>query len=202
MAQAEIASRLHIPVGTVKSRLYTAKQNFKDKYLCHTDIGEGDFNMKKLPMFIPQYKIEESSEEPFSVKCEEIPGWLLVPKPGGRLIFGIYDIPSRKCSNVYEMKVRGKARIHGIEGIELTATESYGSQKGTVHTFVVQLTDTHCRYLAVIRNNGDFRNCLTFLDGDEFSSAWGVGEDNCGIETNLKPKGDIKRIKDTIIIAN
>ena len=32
LPQAEIAKRLDIPVGTVKSRLYTAKQNFKKQY--------------------------------------------------------------------------------------------------------------------------------------------------------------------------
>ena len=202
MAQAEIASLLHIPVGTVKSRLHTAKQHFKDKYLYLVNIDEGDFNMKKLPILIPQYKIEESLEKPFPVKCEEIPGWFLIPKSGEKLTFGLYDIPSRKCSNIYEMQVTGKAKIHGIEGTELMVTERHESKRSTVYTFVVQLTDTHCRYLAIIRNNGDFRNYVTFLDGDEFSAAWGIGEDNCGIETNLKPKGDIKRINDIVTAAN
>lgn len=32
LPQAEIANQLNIPVGTVKSRLHTAKQNFKTKY--------------------------------------------------------------------------------------------------------------------------------------------------------------------------
>ena len=32
LSQAEIAKKLHIPIGTVKSRLHTAKQNFKTKY--------------------------------------------------------------------------------------------------------------------------------------------------------------------------
>lgn len=59
--------------------------------------------------------------------------------------------------------------------------------------FVAQLTDTHCRYLATIRNDGDVRNYITFLDGDEFMSNWGFGENNCGNETNLSVKGDIQR---------
>lgn len=33
LPQAEIAERLNIPLGTVKSRLYTAKMNFKANYL-------------------------------------------------------------------------------------------------------------------------------------------------------------------------
>lgn len=44
-----------------------------------------------------------------------------------------------------------------------------------------------------IRDEGGVRNYTTFLDGDEFWPAWGFGKDNCGNETHLKPKGDIRR---------
>ena len=42
MPQSEIAKQLNIPVGTVKSRLHTAKQNFKNKYPYRTDISKGE----------------------------------------------------------------------------------------------------------------------------------------------------------------
>ena len=74
LPQAEIAKQLDIPVGTVKSRLYTAKQNFKNKYPYYTDVSKGENSMKKLPEFIPEYNIEASSENPFSVKWEELMG--------------------------------------------------------------------------------------------------------------------------------
>lgn len=201
MPQAEIAKKLNIPVGTVKSRLHTAKQNFKNKYphptgYTYPSTGtKGEYNMKKLPELIPEYKIEENSEAPFSVKWEELMGWFLVPKPGEKLSWGMYDIPSRKCSHIYDMEVTGKAKVHGIEGVELTAREASYSDKNDVinRTFVAQLTDTHCRYLATLRNDGGVRNYITFLDGDEFMPNWGFGEDNCGNETNLSPKGDIQR---------
>lgn len=195
LSQMEIARQLNIPVGTVKSRLHTAKKNFKKQYPYRTDILKGECNMKKLPEFIPEYKIEESSEAPFAVKWEELMGWFLVPKLGERLSWGMYDIPSRKCSHIYDMKVIGKAKVHGIEGIELTAREALYSDKTKVinRTFVAQLTDTHCRYLATFRNDGDIRNYITFLDGDEFMPNWGFGKDNIGNEINLVPKGDIHR---------
>lgn len=69
-------------------------------------------------------------------------------------------------------------------------------------TFVAQLTDTHCRYLATLRNDGDVRNYITFLDGDEFLPNWGFGEDNCGNETNLAVKGDIQRTGTVVTSAN
>ena len=165
MPQAEIARQLNIPVGTVKSRLYTAKQNFKNKYPYHADNLKGERNMKRLPEWMPEYRIEESAEKAFAVKWEELMGWFLVPKPGEKLSWGMYDIPSRKCSHVYDMKVTGKAKVHGIEGVELTAREASYSDKDEVidRTFVAQLTDTHCRYLATLRNDGDIRNYITFL---------------------------------------
>ncbi len=201
LPQAEIAKRLNIPIGTVKSRLHTAKQNFKRKYPIQP---KGESNMKKLPEFLPEYKIEESSQPPFAVKWEELMGWFLVPKLGEKLSWGLYDLPSRKCSHIYDMKVTGKAMVHGIEGVELTAREaSYSNQKEVINrTFVAQLTDTHCRYLATMRTDGDVRNYITFLDGDAFMLNWGFGEDNCGYETSLSVKGDILRTGSKITTAS
>ena len=204
LPQAEIAKQLNIPVGTVKSRLHTAKQNFKTKYPYNTEVSKGESTMKKLPEFIPEYKIEASAKAPFSAKWEELMGWFLIPKLGEKLSWGIYDIPSRKCSHVYDMQVTGKAKVHGIQGVEITAREASYSDKNEVinRTFVAQLTDTHCRYLAMLRNDGDVRNYITFLDGDEFMLNWGFGEDNCGNETNLSVKGDIQRVGNTVTSAN
>ncbi len=204
MPQADIAKHLNIPIGTVKSRLYTAKQNFKNKYPYYTEVLKGENTMKKMPEFMPKYTITKKNQVPFSVKWEELMGWFLVPKLGEKLSWGLYYMPSRKCSHIYDMKVIGKAKVHGIEGVELTAREASYSDKNEVinRTFVAQLTDTHCRYLATVRNDGAIRNYITFLDGDEFMSNWGFGEDNCGNETNLSPKGDIKRQDNVISSAN
>lgn len=201
MPQAEIAKRLDIPVGTVKSRLHTAKQNFRNKYPYCTGISKGEHSMKKMPEFLPEYKIEVSTKESFSVKWEELMGWFLVPKLGEKISWGMYDIPSRKCSHVYDMEVIGKAKVHGIEGVELTAQETAcsGAQGVSERSFVAQLTDTHCRYLAMLSKDGDVRNYVTFLDGDEFMLNWGFGEDNCGNETNLTPRGYIQRTDTTVV---
>ena len=204
MQQSEIAKRLNIPIGTVKSRLHTAKQNFKNKYSYRTDVLKGDRSMKKLPEFIPAYKIEASIEAPFAVKWEELMGWFLVPKLGEKMSWGMYDITSRKCSHVYDMQVIGKAKVHGIEGVELTAQEASYADKndGINRTFIAQLTDTHCRYLATLRNDGDVRQYITFLDGEEFLPNWGFGEDNCGNEINLAAKGDIQRTGTVVTSVN
>lgn len=158
--------------------------------------------MKKLPFILPDYTIEKSEKEPFSVKWEELMGWFLVPKEGERLSWGMYDMPSRQCDYIYDMKVTGRAMVHGIEGVELVAeeTECRGKKNSTMRrTFIAQLTDTHCRYLATLREENGVKNYITFLDGDAFLPNWGFGEDNCGNETNLSSKGDIRRDGNHII---
>lgn len=104
LPQAEIAKQLNIPVGTVKSRLHTAKQNFKNKYPYRTDdVSKGEYNMKKLPEFIPEYKIEAIPDAPFAVKWEELMGWFLVPKLGEKLSWGMYDsVTADSPSNFYQ----------------------------------------------------------------------------------------------------
>jgi hypothetical protein len=57
-------------------------------------------------------------------------------------------------------------------------------------TFVMQLTETHNRILLESHYVGDVKRIYTFLD-EEFLANWGYGEDNCGNETHIKPKGII-----------
>ncbi|EGC03332.1 RNA polymerase sigma factor [Ruminococcus albus] len=190
MPQNEIADRLGIPLGTVKSRLNTARRNFKNAY---PYPPKGADIMFKLPKIIPEYKIIPSDKEPFTVRWEELMGWFIVPKVGEKLTFAIYDQPSRKGDYFYEMEVIGKAEIHGIEGIEIISKEGNfdKTQPCTERRFVAQLTDTHCRYLAESHVVNGVRKLYTFLDGEDFLPNWGYGEDNCGNEINLSPKGII-----------
>lgn len=202
LSQQEMAKALNLPLGTVKSRLYTAKRNFKNRYPYHPNKRKGvnDMSMKKMPEFLPEYTIVKSDKAPFKVKWEELMGWFIVPRPGEKLSWGIYDIPSRKCSSIYRMQVTGKAMVHDIVGVEIAAKETDWSGKENISdkTFIAQLTDTHCRYLAVLRNDGDIKKYVTFLDEDEFLPNWGFGPDNCGNEINLFQRGDIQKTGNTV----
>ena len=66
---------------------------------------------------------------------------------------------------------------------------------------IAQLTDTHCRILGEIHKQGGVTKYYTFLD-EAFLKNWGYGEDNCGQETNLSPKGIIKRDGDSVVCDN
>ena len=200
LPQTEIAKLLDIPVGTVKSRLFTAKQHFKNKYPYQTQKPKGDTTMQKLPEFIPDYTIDRLDAEPFSVRWEELQGWLIVPRVGQKLTWGMYDFPERKRTEYTEMEVIGKAEVHGIEGVEVVAMQfdpadyyRTGALDRVERRFVAQLTDTHSRYLAETHMEDGVRKCYTFLDGEAFLNNWGFGEDNCGNEVDLHPKGLLHR---------
>lgn len=206
LPQADIAKCLHLPLGTVKSRLYTAKQNFKKQYPHPSVTAKGETHMTKLPEYIPHYTITPGTEAPFSVKWEELQGWLLVPRLGENLSWGLYEAPSGKRTEYTQMQVLGKAEVHGIEGVEISAVqfdaEDYyrtGSVNEMERRFVAQLTDTHCRYLAESHVENGVRRLYTFLDGDDFLNNWGFGEENCGNEVNLAPKGLLTRTGSTVI---
>ena len=200
LPQTEIAKLLGIPVGTVKSRLHTAKQHFKNKYPYQNQKPKGDTTMQKLPEYIPDYTIERLDAEPFSVRWEELQGWLIVPRVGQKLTWGMYDFPERKRTEYTEMEVIGKAEVHGIEGVEVVAMQfdsadyyRTGALDRVERRFVAQLTDTHSRYLAETHMEDGVRKCYTFLDGEAFLNNWGFGEDNCGNEVDLHPKGLLHR---------
>ena len=200
LPQTEIATLLDIPVGTVKSRLHTAKQHFKNKYPYQTQKPKGEPTMQKLPEYIPDYSIEQLDAEPFSVRWEELQGWMIVPRVGEKLTWGMYDFPERKRTEYTEMEVIGKAEVHGIEGVEIVAMQfdpadyyRTGALDRVERRFVAQLTDTHSRYLAETHMEDGVRKCYTFLDGEAFLNNWGFGEDNCGNEVNLHPKGLLHR---------
>ena len=200
LPQAEIARRLGVPVGTVKSRLFHAKQHFKELYPYESKGVEMMKNRKRMPEYLPDYQIKEADGEPFAVCWEELMGWFILPKPGESISWAMYDFPKRKRTEQCDMKVVGKAEVHGIEGVEIEAVEYDPMDCNRIEDadvserrFVAQLTDTHSRYLAESHIEDGVKKLYTFLDGDDFLLKWGFGENNCGNETHIAPKGLIKK---------
>ena len=209
LRQTEIASRLGIPIGTVKSRLHRAKQQFRELY---PEKPKGETVMKNdrkfMPEYLPDYQIKKAEGEPFAVCWEEIMGWLIVPKPGESISWAMYDFPKRRRTEQCDMKVVGKAMVHGIEGVEIEAVEYDPMNCNRIdgadvakRRFVAQLTDTHCRYLAECHEEDGVKKLYTFLDGDDFLQSWGFGEDNCGNETHIAPKGLIRKEGNVVMTA-
>jgi RNA polymerase sigma factor (sigma-70 family) len=210
LPQQSIAAKLAVPVGTVKSRLHTAKERFRAAYpfpprTAPLSASKGAKVMKVLPEKIPDYRIEKSEKQPFSVVWEELMGWFIIPRLGESLPWAMYQCPDGKQVESYHLSVTGKAMIHGVEGVEIVAEENSSEQhKSTpssqtlIRIFVAQLTDTHCRFLAESHTSEGVKRVTTFFDNDQFMQNWGYGEDNCGNETHLTAKGLVKREGDVI----
>ena len=197
LPQAEIALLLHIPPGTVKSRLHKARSRFKERWPYHE---KGENKMKKMPEYLPEYTITKTDKEPFPVRWEETMGWFVVPKLGEKCSWAMYDLPERRRTEQCDMQVLGQAEVHGIRGVEIAAVEydpmecnRIGNADRAERRFVAQLTETHCRILAESHVEDGVRKLYTFLDGGDFLDSWGFGEDNCGNEVCISPKGDIRR---------
>lgn len=199
MPQQEIARRLGLPLGTVKSRLHHARERFRAAF---PEKKRGETIMKSImPKQLPDYTITASSHPPFTCKWEELMGWFIVPKLGEHLSWAMYDFPERVRTEEDHLRVVGRALVHGIEGVEIeveTLDPMSNNQTGddaayVQRAFVAQLTDTHCRILSETHSQGGLKQMYTFLDGDAFLTNWGFGEDNCGNEIRLAPKGLITR---------
>lgn len=199
LLQGEIAQKLNIPIGTVKSRLHYAKQKFKEKYPYYNDL-KGRTAMSKLPNILPAYKITKSDKVPFEVEWQELMGWLIIPKLGEKITWAMYDFPGRNQTQITEMKAVGIAEVHSVKGVEIVSkeynpveNEKIDNESFAQRRFIAQLTDTHCRFLAESHKIKGVNVYHTFLDDEEFTQNWGFGPDNCGKETHLVQKGKIKK---------
>lgn len=157
-------------------------------------------NHSLLPEFLPEYHIAPSLLSPFPVRSEEIRAWGIIPRLGEKLSWGLYDMPSRRCTEYCDMQVTGRVQIHGIEGVEIAVTqhnsEDYyrtGRTEIIERRLAAQLTDTHCRILSESHVEDGVRKLFTFLDGDNFMNNWGSGPDNRGDEVLLSAKGILQR---------
>lgn len=184
------------------------KQNCKESDCCMATTKTREARKATvLPEFLPEYIITKSQEPPFETIWEELQGWMIVPRLGEQLTWGLYELPSRRRTEYTELVVAGRAQVHGIDGVEIIAmqynAEDYyrtGSVNEMERRFVAQLTDTHSRYLAESHVENGVRKCYTFLDGDSFTKNWGFGEDNCGNEIHVRAKGILQRGGSTVTV--
>ena len=217
LSQKQISEQLHIPEGTVKSRMSTAKAHFRTVY---PYPPQGGMKMKNaaLPDFLPDYTIVWKDEAPFPVECEELTGWFAIPRPGERLLWGMYDLPSRKLDVAYDMRVIGPASVHGLEGVAIrgkvlppknrigendqmkdAVAASTGGQEEWM--FIAQEKDGYTRFLSAEHIEQGVRTLTTFLDGEAFMNNWGFGEDNCGTPIHRERRGIITRSGSVITAA-
>ena len=220
LSQKEISDQLHIPEGTVKSRMNAARTRFRAAYPYPPEgvIIMGRTEKLSLPKYLPDYSIVWKDEPPFPVVCEELTGWFVVPRLGEKLVWGMYDLPSRKLDVSYDMRVIGPARVHGLQGVAIRAkvlppqaaiaendpmrdavAASTGGQEEW--TFIAQEKDGFTRFLSAEHIEEGERTLTTFLDGKEFMDNWGFGDDNCGTPVHRQMEGKIVRNGSSVFTA-
>ena len=176
--QRDIAERLHIPIGTVKSRLHYARKQFRS--MCTPEqilmFEKGRKSMQKkdytcgFPENMPPLIFKESSRPFFEVKCADEA--FIVPIVGNKNAEGTYR--HNKLALVSVCSVPKAAVIHGVAGVKI-CRDTYNIRAGKLYKnekiWFSQLTDEYIRDLATIDCDGDEEDdfptsIYTFLEED------------------------------------
>ena len=144
---------------------------------------------KTFPERCPDVTIERLSAPPFSVRFEEITGWLFVPRVGEKSSFGFYDDPTGCLTGIHIMEGVRPAQIHGIPCVQ-TEVEQWEEGGLSRRTLFLRLTETHCFYVAEIAERNGCLYFGSFMD-DEWLARYEVGENNSGRPVEQRAKGII-----------
>ena len=176
--QSDIAERLSIPIGTVKSRLHYVRKQFRS--MCTPEqilmFEKGRKIMPKkdytcgFPEIMPELIIKESSCPFFEVKCADES--FIVPIVGNKNSEGTYR--RNKLALVSTCYVPKAAMIHEVAGVKI-CRDTYNIKAGKLYKneniWFSQLTDEYIRDLATISfdcdEDDDFPTSIyTFLEED------------------------------------
>ena len=176
--QIDIAKRLNIPIGTVKSRLHYVRKQFRS--MCTPEqilmFEKGRKNMAKkdytcgFPEDMPALILKESSRPFFEVKCADES--FIVPIVGNKNSEGTYR--RNKLALVSTCYVPKAAMIHEVAGVKIRR-DTYNIRAGKLYKnekiWFSQLTDEYIRDLATIDCDGDEdddfpTSIYTFLEED------------------------------------
>lgn len=176
--QRDIAERLNIPIGTVKSRLHYSRIKFRS--MCTPQqilmFEKGRKIMPKkdftcgFPENMPNLIIKKSSRPFFEVKCADES--FIVPIIGNKNSEGTYRC--NKLSLVSTCYVPKAAMIHEVSGVKIRR-DTYNIRAGKLYKdekiWFSQLTDEYIRDLATIDcdsdEDDDFPTSIyTFLEED------------------------------------
>ena len=176
--QIDIAKRLNIPIGTVKSRLHYARKQFRS--MCTPEqilmFEKGRKIMSKkdytcgFPETMPALILKESTRPFVEVKCADES--FIVPIVGNKNSEGTYR--RNKLALVSTCYVPKAAMIHEVAGVKI-CRDTYNIKAGKLYKneniWFSQLTDEYIRDLATISfdcdEDDDFPTSIyTFLEED------------------------------------
>ena len=158
--QKEIAERLGIPPGTVKSRLHTARERFrlsgmpllqKGKSVMKTEYANE--YTKNFPPELPQITIEPLPEPYTPIRFPEES--FIIPRIGEVNSEGTYRYPAGKLALVSTCRVPKGACIHEADGV-MVVRDTYNVRAGRLYRneniWFTQMTDEYIRELGCLMN--------------------------------------------------
>lgn len=173
--QNEIASRLEIPQGTVKSRVYYAKNKFRSlctpEQLSLFEKGRIKMSTKDLlcgfPTIEPTLIIEKINRPFKEVRCAD--EGFIIPVVGNKNSEGTYRYPEKKLACVSTCYVPKAAIIHGAPGVKI-CRDTYNVKANKLYKneciWFSQLTEDYIRDLGTISGACELDNDIPF----EFNS--------------------------------
>ncbi|MHC5056231.1 MAG: hypothetical protein ACYTKD_16145 [Planctomycetota bacterium] len=153
--------------------------------------GRHDEARHPFPDTRPEITIAEVGGPAFEVDCRELSGWFLVPEPGARARWAIYDQPEWRLSEVTEMRVVGPAEVDDVSGVEIDVRDwtREGGGAPMVATMYARLTETRVEWLAVLKRSDEGVDLQTFHDED-FEDDWGGTDRRIADAGRLFREGD------------
>ena len=164
LSQEDISRQLSIPIGTVKSRLHYAKNQFRSvcspKQLYIFEKGRKIMQRKDhthgFPSERPAISIEKSSVPFFNVKCEEQS--FIIPRVGNECAEATYRYPEKKLVIVSHCYVPKYCQVHDVSGVKI-CRDTYLVKHKKLHKneriWFAQLTDEYIRNLGTIFDDGN-----------------------------------------------
>lgn len=159
--------------------------------------------MCKFPNDLPKITITEVSKYG-EVEYRQGLASFMEPKLGAKVSYAEYEVMKNNGLIVVNHSyIRGKAKIHGLECFENVS--SYGNAMDDKKYEVIsfdRVEENHIRPLAYIEEYPDgYRDFYTFKD-KHFMEHWAQGENNVGMEINLKSRGTITCNEDNLITSS
>lgn len=160
--QKEIAHRLGIPVGTVKSRLYHARERFRlaGYAIDPSRMQKGKKAMKteneytgNFPPEMPPVIITPLTEPYTPVRFPEES--FIIPRIGEKNSEGTYRYPAKTLTLVSTCRVPKAACIHEADGVKVVR-DTYNVRAGKLYrnenVWFTQMTDEYIRELGCLMN--------------------------------------------------
>lgn len=150
----EISNILKIPIGTVKSRLHTARKHFKHIYKSKFKKEVVIMSNKlKFPTVMPSLTINKITITPFEVDFQETRWWFYKPIENYNCLWATYDYPHKNLTSMVKMEYLAKANIHDVDCIEFSSINyNFDINQWDKNKYIMyaRLTDKYVQWVAQI----------------------------------------------------